>query len=89
MRCVLSLCLFVAGACGQEAVLAGLKLRSVGPALMSGRIAPSHPRTFGLPRFGREDLVEYLRDLGGTPDSRLIAFDVNGVVAGRHANPKG
>lgn len=40
-------------------------------ALMSGRIAPSHPRTFGLPRFGREDLVEYLRDLGGTPDSVL------------------
>ncbi len=38
MRCVLSLCLLVAGAFGQEAVLAGLKLRSVGPALMSGRI---------------------------------------------------
>lgn len=38
MRCVLSLFVFVAGAFGQEAVLAGLKLRSVGPALMSGRI---------------------------------------------------
>ncbi|MBU0601483.1 MAG: alpha/beta fold hydrolase [Gammaproteobacteria bacterium] len=40
-------------------------------ALMSGRIAPSRPRSFGLPRFGREDLVAYLRDLGGTPDSVL------------------
>lgn len=57
-------------------------------ALMSGRIAPSHPRTFGLPRFGREDLVEYLRDLGGTPDSVLnndavIDMRCDSGVAGR------
>jgi hypothetical protein len=34
------------------------------------------------------DPVEFLEDLGGTPNSRLIAFDVNGVVAGRHADPE-
>lgn len=40
-------------------------------ALMTGRIAPSEPRTFGLPAFDREALLDYLRDLGGTPDSVL------------------
>lgn len=40
-------------------------------ALMTGRIAPSRPSAFGLPRFSRADLIDYLRDLGGTPDSVL------------------
>lgn len=40
-------------------------------AMMTGRIAPSKPTAFGLPRFTRGDLIDYLRDLGGTPDSVL------------------
>lgn len=40
-------------------------------ALLTGRIAPSRPSAFGLPRFSRGDLIDYLRDLGGTPDSVL------------------
>lgn len=45
-------------------------------ALMTGRIAPAEPRSFGLPALDRDALLAYLRDLGGTPDSVLS----NGAV---------
>ena len=35
------------------------------------------------------DPVEFLEDLGGAADGRFVAVDVNGVVAGRHADPEG
>lgn len=40
-------------------------------AVLSGRIAAMNPVTFGLPELSSTQLVEYLRDLGGTPDAIL------------------
>ena len=34
------------------------------------------------------DAVELLEDLGGTQNGRLLALDLDRVVAGRHANPE-
>lgn len=55
-------------------LLRALRRRSAPlPALaaVSGRIAPSRPPRFGLPKLEPGDLLEYLRELGGTPDSAL------------------
>ena len=35
------------------------------------------------------DAIELLEDLGGTKHCRFLALDLDRVVAGRHANPKG
>jgi hypothetical protein len=34
------------------------------------------------------DPIQLLEDLGGATHGRLVAIDVNGVVAGRHADPE-
>ena len=35
------------------------------------------------------NVIELLEDLGGTKHGRLFPLDLDRVVAGRHANPKG
>lgn len=39
--------------------------------VLSGRISPTLPSSCGLPKLTKQDLVNYLKDLGGTPQSVL------------------